>query len=283
MMNNKIRMYYIYGMDILRRIFVSIWPWFNGLYEGSFFVFVVLYFCQMTEHSSPWLYLQHLVLRRLTQQDYFEQSKNIFIRRNATVHHYLHQVGGMYGTLLAFLLRLGFTFQDYSRHLLLLFLFVFKFLEWWYATEEERMQSAAQQNPFLMSASTNNGGAGGINALLATFPPPPPPKRPLFSTTTTTNTTNTNTSSSSSSNNNSSMSQSAATTSILGNRIPAIPLPSDYKRCPICLKVRSNPTVLTLSGYVFCHQCILDHVRQHHYCPITLLPASEYHLRRIYP
>jgi len=43
-----------------------------------------------------------------------------------------------------------------------------------------------------------------------------------------------------------------------------------------------NPTVLTLSGYVFCYNCIMLHVKQHGTCPVTLVPAQEHHVRRLY-
>lgn len=45
--------------------------------------------------------------------------------------------------MIGFIIKIGYTISDYSRFLLLLLVFGFKFLDWWYATEEER----ASQNP----------------------------------------------------------------------------------------------------------------------------------------
>ena len=65
---------------------------------------------------------------------------------------------------------------------------------------------------------------------------------------------------------------------------------SSFFSLPLCacvllsLKRRQkvNPTVLTLSGYVFCYNCIMLHVKQHGTCPVTLVPAQEHHVRRLY-
>lgn len=52
--------------------------------------------------------------------------------------------------------------------------------------------------------------------------------------------------------------------------------------CPICFKKRKQDTALSVSGYVFCYGCILQHVRQEHKCPVTGYPASPAQLIRIY-
>ncbi|KAI0082598.1 hypothetical protein K474DRAFT_1585646 [Panus rudis PR-1116 ss-1] len=83
----------------------------------------------------------------------------------------------------------------------------------------------------------------------------------------------------------------ALTTSPLG---PAIPPPrmlpphpqglrvdgSKYGECPLCNKPFANATALP-SGYVFCYRCAHDYVQSHGKCPVTLLPARIWQLRKI--
>jgi len=52
--------------------------------------------------------------------------------------------------------------------------------------------------------------------------------------------------------------------------------------CPLCMSVRTNPTQLTASGYVFCYACIFDYVSLRSSCPVTLVPAHLNQLRRLY-
>eukprot|EP01080_Neovahlkampfia_damariscottae_P008364 gene8364-189_t len=61
-----------------------------------------------------------------------------------------------------------------------------------------------------------------------------------------------------------------------------IDLPKDCSLCPLCYKKRINPTQLSISGYVFCYKCINDYVNEFQKCPVSLLPANENFLRRIY-
>ncbi|KAG7303286.1 hypothetical protein JYU34_011762 [Plutella xylostella] len=53
-------------------------------------------------------------------------------------------------------------------------------------------------------------------------------------------------------------------------------------RCPVCLQAWRIPTVLPVSGYIFCYMCISRHVRQAGECPVTHLPAAEDSLVRLY-
>ncbi|XP_050714387.1 peroxisome assembly protein 12-like [Eriocheir sinensis] len=52
--------------------------------------------------------------------------------------------------------------------------------------------------------------------------------------------------------------------------------------CPICFKKRKQETALSVSGYVFCYSCILQHLRKEQKCPVTGYPASPAQLIRIY-
>ncbi|XP_072394885.1 peroxisome assembly protein 12 [Diabrotica undecimpunctata] len=71
--------------------------------------------------------------------------------------------------------------------------------------------------------------------------------------------------------------------------LPSVPAPSlDNKakqyegKCPICLKSWMIPTVLQVSGYIFCFRCILRHLNEHQTCPITNLPAKPLDIVRLY-
>lgn len=52
--------------------------------------------------------------------------------------------------------------------------------------------------------------------------------------------------------------------------------------CPLCNKLRVNDTALSVSGYVFCYQCIFKFVRDKACCPVTGYPARPDHLIHIY-
>lgn len=41
-----------------------------------------------------------------------------------------------------------------------------------------------------------------------------------------------------------------------------VPLPQDRSLCPLCCQKRANPSVLTVSGFVFCYSCIFKSVSQ---------------------
>jgi len=53
-----------------------------------------------------------------------------------------------------------------------------------------------------------------------------------------------------------------------------------YGNCPLCKKSFNNATALP-SGYVFCYRCAYDQVEKHQRCPVTLLPARGWQLRKV--
>ncbi|KAK9292278.1 hypothetical protein L1049_020242 [Liquidambar formosana] len=61
-----------------------------------------------------------------------------------------------------------------------------------------------------------------------------------------------------------------------------IPLPPDRTICPLCSQKRANPSVVAVSGFVFCYACIFKYVSQYKRCPITLMPATVDHIRRLF-
>lgn len=61
-----------------------------------------------------------------------------------------------------------------------------------------------------------------------------------------------------------------------------IPLPPDRTICPLCSQKRANPSVVTVSGFVFCYACVFKYVSQYKRCPVTLMPASVEQIRRLF-
>lgn len=61
-----------------------------------------------------------------------------------------------------------------------------------------------------------------------------------------------------------------------------IPLPADRTLCPLCSQKRANPSAITVSGFVFCYACVFKYVSQYNRCPVTLVPASVDHIRRLF-
>ncbi|KAJ6422727.1 PEROXISOME BIOGENESIS PROTEIN 12 [Salix koriyanagi] len=61
-----------------------------------------------------------------------------------------------------------------------------------------------------------------------------------------------------------------------------IPLPPDRTICPLCSQKRANPSIVTISGFVFCYACIFKYVSQYNRCPVTLMPANVDQIRRLF-
>ncbi|KZT71595.1 hypothetical protein DAEQUDRAFT_665922 [Daedalea quercina L-15889] len=53
-----------------------------------------------------------------------------------------------------------------------------------------------------------------------------------------------------------------------------------YGGCALCGEGLANATALP-SGYVFCYRCAYEYVQRHGRCPVTLLPARVWQLRKI--
>ncbi|XP_070779397.1 peroxisome assembly protein 12 [Enoplosus armatus] len=52
--------------------------------------------------------------------------------------------------------------------------------------------------------------------------------------------------------------------------------------CPLCRRLRTNATVLSTSGFVFCYRCIYTYVKANRRCPVTGYPTELQHLIKIY-
>ncbi|KAJ1311287.1 hypothetical protein OPQ81_009785 [Rhizoctonia solani] len=53
-----------------------------------------------------------------------------------------------------------------------------------------------------------------------------------------------------------------------------------YGNCPLCHEQIQNATALP-TGYAFCYRCIYSYIEEHGRCPVTLLPARIWQLRKI--
>ncbi|KAF9607987.1 hypothetical protein IFM89_004384 [Coptis chinensis] len=61
-----------------------------------------------------------------------------------------------------------------------------------------------------------------------------------------------------------------------------IPLHPDGTSCPLCSQKRVNPSVVAVSGFVFCCPCIFRYVLQYKRCPVTLMPTTVKQIRRLF-
>nr|XP_046270170.1 peroxisome assembly protein 12 [Scatophagus argus] len=57
---------------------------------------------------------------------------------------------------------------------------------------------------------------------------------------------------------------------------------SNSRNCPLCRGLRTNATVLSTSGFVFCYRCIYTYVKANRRCPVTGYPTELQHLIKIY-
>lgn len=53
-----------------------------------------------------------------------------------------------------------------------------------------------------------------------------------------------------------------------------------YGSCPLCREQLRNATALP-TGYAFCYRCVYNYVEEHGKCPVTMLPARIWQLRKI--
>lgn len=58
---------------------------------------------------------------------------------------------------------------------------------------------------------------------------------------------------------------------------PALSSPVASNECPLCHSEISNPSVLVVSGVLFCYPCIHAYALAHLKCPVTMLPLDWHH------
>lgn len=52
--------------------------------------------------------------------------------------------------------------------------------------------------------------------------------------------------------------------------------------CPLCLQPFVIPTVVSVSGYVYCYKCITNHLKKHQSCPVSNYPCTLDDLVRVF-
>lgn len=57
----------------------------------------------------------------------------------------------------------------------------------------------------------------------------------------------------------------------------------EHLQCPLCQKRCRNPSLLIISGYIFCFKCLISHVFKYKNCPVTRLKVTKSdQIRRIF-
>lgn len=129
----------------LRRIVSYIYPALHGAYEGSFFVYQLLYLYELTGFYTPVLHATKIQIRRLSLQEMMaEQKVTLDARRHA-----LRSVRGshLFSQLHRLVLLMTFAAEEASGLLLPLTIFSFRVLEWWYNTDAKDVHTQSLPIP----------------------------------------------------------------------------------------------------------------------------------------
>eukprot|EP01119_Soliformovum_irregulare_P025384 TRINITY_DN9383_c0_g1_i1.p1 TRINITY_DN9383_c0_g1~~TRINITY_DN9383_c0_g1_i1.p1 ORF type:complete len:355 (-),score=58.02 TRINITY_DN9383_c0_g1_i1:264-1328(-) len=111
------------------KLFMLLYPYFNVAYEGSFFVYQLLYLYDQTDYYSPFHHLQGITLKRLSPKEMEAQLAEIAAERGERLRK---MTGGPLPRLGRYILHFYDLVVDYSKLLLPITIFSYKFLEWWY-------------------------------------------------------------------------------------------------------------------------------------------------------
>lgn len=103
-----------------------LYPAFHASYEGLFFIYQVAYMYEYTSYFTPFLHLMGLNVKRLSMKDIQLQMHRTYLRSRAHTNDppiikAFWKVVDLLGLLV-----------DFTKYLLPLAVFFFKFLEWWY-------------------------------------------------------------------------------------------------------------------------------------------------------
>lgn len=116
-----------------------LYPTFHAIYEGSHLAYQVLYMYEYTSYFTPFLHFLGLNVKRLSMKDVALQTHRAYLRSRVR--------SGDTAIVRAFwkLVDMGGVAIDFTKYLLPLAIFFFKFLEWWYA--DNNKGSITQQDP----------------------------------------------------------------------------------------------------------------------------------------
>lgn len=120
-------------LGTLTKIFIWVYPFVHAGWELSHFIFQMLYLFDYTPCYSPELFLARLRLKRLSATDVLNQQNNLIL---GELERAKRLVGPGFIRSLLRTLSNGFNSAvDYSKFVLPITIFFFKFLEWWYSSE----------------------------------------------------------------------------------------------------------------------------------------------------
>ena len=131
-------------------VFEALYPFLHFAGEGAFFVYQLAYLFGHTRYYTPFYHLAGLELRRVTAEDLMAQRQTRAKRQMQRALQ--HRGPGVVRAVRRLLSNLLHTSLEYSKFVLPITIFFFKFLEWWYSSDH----------------STN----------AMALPVPPPPQRP---------------------------------------------------------------------------------------------------------
>eukprot|EP00743_Colponemidia_sp_Colp-15_P003987 GILK01004299.1.p1 GENE.GILK01004299.1~~GILK01004299.1.p1 ORF type:complete len:358 (-),score=28.31 GILK01004299.1:72-1145(-) len=114
----------------LRAIFLKTYPFLHASYEGSFFLFQLLYLFNRTRYYTPLLAAQGVELQRVSQE-VSEFQTQLLAKRDQEWREHLNQSFFLKRWLSLFVNHS----MQYGSQALYMSIFGVKFLEWWYSNE----------------------------------------------------------------------------------------------------------------------------------------------------
>eukprot|EP01132_Coremiostelium_polycephalum_P004977 gene4977-6198_t len=142
-------------INILKKIFLKVYPVISAMYEALFFVYQVLYLYEYTNFYTPFLHFQKINLKRITHQDIENHNSIVENRRRNRINIVRNWP---FPSLFIPLVKVLDSILDYSKFILPVSVFLFKSLEWWYS--ENRI--SAPSLPIPPPPSPTKRASGGL-------------------------------------------------------------------------------------------------------------------------
>ncbi|KAF9623254.1 hypothetical protein IFM89_000743 [Coptis chinensis] len=236
----------------IEAIIGACYPWIHAGNEGLTFAYQLLYLLDATGFYSPGLHALGIHVCRATGQELMDTSSRISKIRSRE----RERLRGppWLKTLQRVLLSCMYTTLDYAQTGLIAAVFFFKVSVPLLFCEHCCVICGCQGGKSDWFCFPWTLGANGKFVLLSAeermsaptvYPPPPPPPPPKVAE-------------------------------------AGIPLHPDGTICPLCSQKRVNPSVVAVSGFVFCYPCIFRYVSQYKRCPVTLMSTTVEQIRRLF-
>ncbi|KAF6156255.1 hypothetical protein GIB67_030258 [Kingdonia uniflora] len=239
----------------------SCYPWIHAGTEGLSFGYQLLYLLDATGFYSPGLHALGIHVCRATGQELMDTSSRISRIRS-------HERDRLRGppwlkAVQRVLLSCIYTSLDYAQTGLIAAVFFFKMicvasylyytLDYDYVEFTYTDRVKVPEAKLMMMEWWYQSAEERMSAPTV-YPPPPPPPPPKVAE-------------------------------------EGIPLSPDRTICPLCSQKRANPSVVAVSGFVFCYTCVFRYISQvrklpysegYKRCPVTLIPATVDQIRRLF-